>query len=1055
MAFFKALDENSSIPQAEERVRARWDSEDTFRRSIEVRPQEGAFIFYDGPPFATGLPHYGHLVASTIKDVVPRYWTMRGHRVERRFGWDTHGLPIEMDVERKLGISGPRAIREYGVARFNEECRAGVLRYVAEWEKTISRLGRWVDFRNDYKTMDTSFMESVWWVFRQIWDKGLVYSGHKVTPYSWRLSTPLSNFEAGLDYREVTDPAVTIRLALRDAAHESLLIWTTTPWTLPSNLAVAVNDAIVYAKVAVGEEVLWIAQERIQAVLGDSEHQILEQRRGSELVGRRYTPLFDYFADAPNAFQIVSSEHVATGEGTGLVHMAPAFGEDDYEACRRAGIGIVNPVDDEGNFTSEVPDFAGRNVKEADKDIIRALKARGAVFRHDTLVHQYPYCWRSGTPLIYRATPSWYVKAESLRERMVAANDAVHWVPDFVGRARFSNWLKEARDWSISRSRFWGTPLPVWVSEDGTDSVCIGSVEELKGYVQEEIRGLHPHEIDHLKFVKDGKRYQRIPEVFDCWFESGSMPYAQAHYPFDDPSHFERSFPAQFIAEGLDQTRGWFYTLMVLSTALFDKAPFRNVVVNGLVLAEDGSKMSKSKKNYPDPALVFDTYGADALRAYLISSPVVRGEPLRFSEAGVRDVVRSVLLPLQHALGFFVTYANLERDGRGWSPLDGLSQAPPLAQRSVLDRWILSILQSLIREVNTQMEGYYLFKVVPPMLAFIDDLTNWYIRRSRRRFWKSESDSDKAAAYATLYEVLLTFAKVLAPVMPFMAERMYETLAPGDGKDSVHLQDYPQVDERCIDAELEADFATVRQAVTLGRSLREKHKLKTRQPLRAVTVVSHNEVTRGRLRRHSELLAEELNVKAVHIVGDDTTLAELKFKPNFRTLGPRLGSRLGAVGVAIGNFGRAEWIALDGGGSVVVAGEAIGKEDVLLTRIAKGAVVLASEGALTVALDSELSPSLKREGLVREATRAIQQARAGTPGLQVSDRIDLVVATADPELRAALEEREAWIREETLAAGRFSVLNAPPSADPTFAAHACDLDGAATQLFIRRIRKAS
>jgi isoleucyl-tRNA synthetase len=552
-------------------------------------------------------------------------------------------------------------------------------------------------------------------------------------------------------------------------------------------------------------------------------------------------------------------------------------------------------------------------------------------------------------------------------------------------------------------------------------------------------------------FVKDGRRYHRVPDVFDCWFESGSMPYAQAHYPFQNKEAFERAFPAQFIAEGLDQTRGWFYTLAVLGTALFDRIPFANCVVNGLVLAEDGTKMSKSKKNYPDPWELFGSFGADALRAYLISSPVVRGEPLKFSEGGVRELVRSVMLPLQHALGFFVTYANLEHDGRGWDPRADGAAAPPPERRSDLDRWILSVLQSLVREVNTQMEGYYLSRVVPPMLAFIDDLTNWYIRRSRRRFWKSTSDDDKAAAYATLYEVLLTFAKVLAPVMPFMAERIYLSLSPGDRDGSVHLADYPRPDRVRIDEELEAAVASVRQAVALGRALREKHRLKTRQPLRRVTIVTHDATARERLSRHAALLADELNVKDVAVVSDDASLAELRFKPNFRALGKRLGPRLKAVGAAIEAITPAQWEALARGATVTIGGEGLTKDDILVSRTPRGEVVLASEGPLTVALDTALDAALEREGLLREALRALQQARAATPGLQVSHRIDLVLVSPSRDLREVLLAQSAWVRDEVLASGHFEVAEVAPPSLEGFTSHAVEVEGAGLQVFLRRL----
>ncbi len=1041
---FHPVSSDGQFAQEEQKILALWTKLRAFERSVSQRQGAPNFIFYDGPPFATGLPHYGHLVASTLKDIVPRYWTMRGYRVERRFGWDTHGLPIEMDVEKKLGLSGPQSIRELGVDKFNETCRANVLKYVDDWRKTVGRMGRWVDFDNDYKTMDLSFMESVWWVFGELWKKGLVYQGHRVMPYSWRLSTALSNFEAGLDYRDVDDPALTVRLKLTKellGKPASLLIWTTTPWTLPSNLAVAVGEALSYvvADAEDGQRYV-VAQARLKETLGDKAT-VVGTLTGKDLVGSTYTPLFPFFEKHPGAFVVIGSSHVTTEDGTGLVHMAPAYGEDDYAACKKAGIALVDPVDAAGNFTAEVPPYQGLNVKDADKKIIADLKHQGAVYKHGQIRHPYPYCYRSGTPLIYKSTPSWYVKVEPLRDRMVANNRQVHWVPDFVGEKRFENWLKEARDWSISRSRFWGTPIPVWTSEDGSEVHCVSSVAELEQLTGQQVTDLHPHRIDHLTFQKNGKTLKRIPDVFDCWFESGSMPYAQLHYPFENKAVFEGAFPAQFIAEGLDQTRGWFYTLLVLSTALFDKPPFKNVIVNGMVLAEDGSKMSKSKQNYPPPEKVLETYGADALRAYLISSPVVRGEPLRFLDepnekshgASVKEVVRTVLLPLQNAWSFFTTYANVD----GWEPKTGLAKAPPVAQRPELDRWIVSTLQTLIRDVNTQMEGYYLDKVVPPMLAFIDHLTNWYIRRSRRRFWKSEDDQDKASAYATLYEVLVEFSKVLAPVLPFVSEGLYQHLvvAPGvakPGEDSVHLCSYPQPDAAKTDLHVEAQMDAVRRVVGLGRVLREKHKLKTRQPLQTLTVVSTSDAIRAALAEHHDLLADELNVKQVVTLKDDAALATLSFKANFKTLGKRMGGKMKDAANEVAAFTREQWAALERGEALTVQGQPVTKDDVLVTRTAKGEVVVESEGDLTVALDTHVTPQLAREGLMRELVSRLQKLRKDL-GFEVSDRIQVELATADEELKACVAEHDGKIREEVLAVS-LNVVGAVEG-------EAVDLDG--------------
>lgn len=1050
MSAFSPVDPNRPFPDAEIEILARWAAQDTFQRSIDERSEEKPYVFYDGPPFATGLPHYGHLVASTLKDIVPRYWTMRGYRVERRFGWDTHGLPIEMLIEKQLGLNGPSSIREYGVAKFNEACRDGVLRYTEEWRKVVTRLGRWVDFDNDYKTMDPSFMESLWWVFKRLWDEGLVYRDFRVMPYSWRLSTSLSNFEANMDYRDVQDPAITLTMpvvdhpnlhpALKDA---HLLVWTTTPWTLPSNLAVAVGTEITYvrAKKAGDDRAFILAKDLVEAILG-KDAEVLAELTGADVIGARYAPLFDYFLGHENAFQVIAAGHVTTDSGTGLVHMAPDYGEDDFVACKAVGITVVESVDDEGNFKAMITDWAGQNIKAADPAIIKALKAKGRLLRHDTIDHSYPHCWRSGTPLIYKAVPAWFVKVESIRERMVAHNAGIHWVPEAVGQKRFANWLADARDWNVSRNRFWGTPLPIWECGACEARTCIGSIAELQTACGEDVTDLHPHRIDHLTVQCSacGGDAKRIPDVFDCWFESGSMPYAQRHHPFENADTFEAQFPAQFIAEGLDQTRGWFYTLLVLSTALFDKAPFKNVIVNGMVLAEDGSKMSKSKQNYPPPDSVFADYGADALRAYLINSPIVRAEPLRFSERGVKEVVRTVLLPLRNAWSFFTQYANID----GWHPVE--SDRPPVAERPEMDRWILSVLQSLVAEVNEQMEGYYLYNVVPPVLGFIDDLTNWYIRCNRRRFWRSKDESavDKASAYATLHEVLVTFSKVLAPVLPFISEAIYQNLVvePGvEAPDSVHLCAFPQADAALIDRGLEQQISMARTIVSLGRALREKHRLKTRQPLGHVLIVHHDQSLHQAIARQLPLICEELNVKGGEVTSDDADLATLEFKANFKRLGRRLGKRMREGAQAIAAFTREEWDALQKGESIEVAGEAITVEDVIVTRTPKGDVVIETEGALTVALDVELDAELIQEGLAREVVSKVQRLRKDAD-FEVTDRIKLTWHTPDAELLAALNAFGGYIATETLAV--------PFTSRPTMAPAVVDIDGRELNVYLER-----
>lgn len=712
------VSDNIEFAKEEERILAIWDEKQTFRECLKQSADKPKYTFYDGPPFATGLPHYGHLLAGTIKDVVTRWAHQSGFHVERRFGWDTHGLPVEFEIDKLLNIQGPQDVAKMGIAAYNAECRKIVMRYASDWRRVVNRMGRWIDFDNDYKTMYPSFMESVWWVFKQLYDKDLVYRGVKVMPYSTKCNTPLSNFESGQNYKQVTDPAVVVTFPLVDEPEVSLLAWTTTPWTLPSNLALCVNSKSTYVRfrcVKTGR--LYVAMEaRLPSLFKKpAEYEIIEKMPGSALKGKRYEPMFDYFVDTMGprgAFQVLNDDYVSEDNGVGIVHQAPFFGEDDHRVCLANGIiskdgDIVCPVDASGCFTSEVTHFAGQYVKDADKEIIKHLKSVGRLFQSATVQHNYPFCWRSDTPLIYRAVPSWFVRVEQMSDRLLANNQTTYWVPDFVKEKRFGNWLRDSRDWAISRNRYWGTPIPLWISDDEQEVICVGSIEELHALSGVKVEDLHRETIDQLQIPsRQGKgMLKRVPEVFDCWFESGSMPYAQNHYPFENKTEFESNFPADFIAEGIDQTRGWFYTLLVISTALFDKAPFKNLIANGLVLAADGQKMSKRKKNYPDPMEIVNKYGADALRMYLINSPVVRAENLRFREEGVRDVLKDCFLPWYNAYRFLVQNVQLYTKTKQLETPLQLVFAKDLASDNLMDRWILSAVQSLIKFVKQEMAG--------------------------------------------------------------------------------------------------------------------------------------------------------------------------------------------------------------------------------------------------------------------------------------------------------------------------------------------------------------
>ncbi len=1004
----------------EEDVLDFWKRENVFQRSIDQRENNEEFLFYDGPPFATGLPHFGHIVQGTIKDIIPRYQTMKGLRVERRFGWDCHGLPVEYEMEKELGISGHSQIEEYGVARFNEACRSIVLRYTAEWNRVVTRMGRWVDLENDYKTMDLDYMETIWWVFRQLWEKGLIYEGAYILPYSPQLATPLSNFEVNLGgYKDVTDPAITVKFRVleqgdgsRPSGKLSFLAWTTTPWTLPSNLALALGEDIGYVRIAVGDEEYILAENRLEHFYANAdEYEILERLPGSDLLNWRYEPLFPYYAElsAQGAFRTRAGGFVTTNEGSGIVHLAPGFGEDDYQALKNSGLPVPVPLDAEAKFTAEIPEFAGMFVKDADRHIIKDLKERDKLLRRENYLHSYPHCYRTGGPLIYRAISSWFVDIAQLKSTMIQANNRVHWMPEHLQQGRFGKWLENARDWAISRNRFWGNPIPIWKCDTCDRVECVGSLTELKQKSGREVQDLHKHIVDDLHWpcsCGEGAM-SRVPEVLDCWFESGAMPYAQKHYPFENKDNFDMNYPAHFIAEGLDQTRGWFYTLTVLAAALFEKPAFRNVIVSGLVLSEDGRKMSKSLRNYSDPEDVINTYGADAIRLFLTNSSLVKGEDLKYSDNGVKDVLKSVIIPLWSAYSFFVTYANIDKVE---------PQAAPENPANPLDRWVLSALETLIEQVSTHLDNYDLQKAVAPIVRFIDQLNNWYIRRSRRRFWRSANDADKMEAYATLHEVLVKLIKTAAPIIPFITESIYRNLRSADMPESVHLCNFPQTGQKRRDAELERKMSLVQQAVSMGRALRSMRSIKIRQPLNAIHLVTRNREERNILIEMEDIIREELNVKEVILRDNESDLVSYSAKANFRELGKKLGSKMKDVSVKVEQLSTREIQSLlDGNTLSLELGDQhfdITVNEVIIRRHEKEGLKVLNEDSLTVALDPNITEELRQEGLVRDLVRAVQNLRKERD-YRVSDRISLAIKGSE-EVIEALTQHKKYFEQEVL-----------------------------------------
>lgn len=1016
---FKQNLEKISYPKIEEEILKFWQENKIFEKSVSTRDENKSFTFYEGPPTANGKPGIHHVMARTLKDLVCRYKTLKGFRVERKAGWDTHGLPVEIEVEKSLGIKHKSEVVEYGIEKYNQKCRESVFTYLDLWEKMTTRMGYWIDLDSAYITLDNKYIESVWWALKTLFDKGLIYKDYKIVPQDPKSETVLSSHELALGYRETKDPSVYV-LFQRSDADEYFLVWTTTPWTLISNVALAVGPDIDYVKIKTEGKVLILAKDRLSVIDGDYE--IIEELKGRDLSGIEYEQLFDYCDVDRKAFYVIEADFVSTEDGSGIVHIAPAFGADDYEVSKKYNLPMLQPVTRSGVFTDEVTDFAGQFVKDADNGIILKLKKEGKLYKKETILHTYPFSWRhQDVPVIYYARESWFIRTTSIANRMVELNKTINWQPPEVGAGRFGNWLEENKDWALSRDRFWATPLPIWISDDG-DMFAVGSIEELKqGFIEENGKrisvadidniDLHKPFVDKILFERNGRIYKRTPEVIDVWFDSGAMPFAQYHYPFENKENFEKKFfPADFICEGIDQTRGWFYTLHAIATMLFDSVAFRNVIVNELILDKNGMKMSKSRGNTVDPFDLFDKYGADTTRWYLVTnSPPWR--PTLFDEEALVEVQRKFFGTLVNTYSFFALYANIDKFNFS-EPL------VPYSERPEIDRWIISKLNALVEEYGKQMDAYDVTKAARAVSDFtIDQLSNWYVRRSRRRFWKSEMNKEKLSAYQTLYECLITVAKLTSPFAPFISEEIYRnlnTVTKKENFESVHLADFPAITYR--EPELEEKMDVAQKVVYLTRAIRAKNNLKVRQPLRRMMVVVEKN-KRDALGKMKDVILDEVNIKELVVLNDDSEIVNKTAKANFKSIGPKFGKKVKAVAEMIKNFGKEEIKKLEAGEIIElnVDGEklSITKDDVeIMSHQIEGWVVESEEG-VTVAIDTELDEKLIEEGIAREFVNRVQNMRKDA-GFDVTDKINISF-TADQQLIKAINNFSDYISNETLA----------------------------------------
>ena len=1007
MTVFRPVSTRPDWRTEEERILEFWKQNRIFERSVEQRRGAEPWVFYEGPPTANGLPHIGHVLTRVYKDIFPRYHTMKGRYVLRKAGWDTHGLPVEIEVEKELGLSGKKQIEEFGVAEFNRLCRESVFRYVEKWRELTDRIGFWIDMDHPYITMDNAYIETVWWILKTYWDRELLYQDYKVVPYCPRCGTPLSDHEVALGYAETEDPSVYVKFPLADEPNVYFLVWTTTPWTLPGNVALAVGEEIEYVKVRQGDDVYILARERLEVL--DGEHEVLETMKGKALVGKHYQPLFRFLPVEQDYAYVVAGDFVSVEEGTGIVHIAPAFGAEDLEVAREYNLPILMTVKEDGTFIADVKPWAGLFVKDADPLITEELRRRGLLYKAETYVHTYPFCWRCKTPLLYYARTTWYIRTTRHKEDLLRTNQEINWVPEHIRDGRFGNWLENNVDWALGRERYWGTPLPVWRCESCGTHVCIGSVRELEERSGQDLSDLDLHRpyIDEVTFPCDscGGTTRRVPEVIDVWFDSGAMPYAQWHYPFENQDIFEGQYPADFVCEAVDQTRGWFYSLHAISTLLFNKPAFKNCVVLGLILDEQGRKMSKSLGNVVDPWDVLNQHGADAVRWYLFTAAPPWAER-RFSANLVGEVVRRFMLTLWNTYAFFVTYANIE----GWKP--GTSAAPPVSERPPIDRWLLSELNLLVEKVDAGLAKFDATGSGRAIAAFVDQLSNWYVRRTRRRFWEGDP-----AAFATLYEALVTLTQLLAPYMPFLAESMWQNLVRSvqpEAAESVHLTDFPVADRSLVDEELNASMALVQKVASLGLAARNRAGIKVRQPLQEL-VVSLPAEEAPRLQALADLVLDELNVKGLRVAPAEEVVS-YRVSLNPAKLGPRLGAKLKATQAALQEADQTELakkllagepITLPADGETVT----VAPDEASVETEDRPGYASVSEGPYTVAVNTTITEELRREGLARELARHLNQLRKEA-NLELTDRIEVWLAGVPEEV---LAEYADYLKGEALA----------------------------------------